>query len=49
VVELGIIDRASDSTIGRALKKTFSNRIAGSNGSWLCKNALMAASRIEAA
>ena len=33
VVELGIVDRASDSTIGRALKKTFSNRIAGSNGS----------------
>ena len=27
VVELGIVDRASDSTIGRTLKKTFSNRI----------------------
>jgi hypothetical protein len=31
VVELGIVDRAS--TIGRALKKTFSSRIAGSAGS----------------
>ena len=27
VVELGIVDRASDNTIGRTLKKTFSNRI----------------------
>ena len=25
-------ERASDNTIGRMLKKTFSNRIAGSNG-----------------
>jgi transposase len=33
VVELGIVDRASDSTIGRALKKTFSSPIAGSAGS----------------
>jgi hypothetical protein len=33
VVELGIIDRASDSTIHRTLKKTVSNRIAGSAGS----------------
>jgi transposase len=33
VVELGIVDRASDSTIGRALKKTLSNPIAASNGS----------------
>ena len=33
VVELGIVERASDSTIGRALKKTFSNPIAGSAGS----------------
>jgi transposase len=33
VVELGIVDRASDSTIGRTLKKTLSSRIAGSNGS----------------
>jgi transposase len=33
VVELGIVDRASDSTIGRALKKTFSSPIADSNGS----------------
>ena len=27
VVELGIVDRASDNTIGRTLKKTFLNRI----------------------
>ena len=33
VVELHIVDRASDSTIGRALKKTFSNPIADSAGS----------------
>jgi len=33
VAELGIVDRASDSTIGRTLKKTFSSLIAGSNGS----------------
>ncbi len=33
VVELGIVDRASDNTIGRVLKKTFSNRISSSNGS----------------
>jgi hypothetical protein len=33
VVELNIVDRASDSTIGRTLKKTFSNLTAGSNGS----------------
>src|SRR2546423_9024177 len=33
VVELGIVERASDSTIGRALKKTLSSRIAGSAGS----------------
>src|ERR1700756_729895 len=33
VVELQIVDRASDSTIGRALKKTFSSPIAGSAGS----------------
>ncbi len=32
VVELGIVDRASDSTIGRVLKK-FSSPIASSNGS----------------
>ena len=32
VVELGIVERASDNTIGRTLKKTFSNRIASSNG-----------------
>src|SRR6188508_920347 len=32
VVELGIVERASDSTIGRTLKKTFSSRIAGSAG-----------------
>jgi Homeodomain-like domain len=33
VVELNIVDRASDSTIGRVLKKTLSNPIAASNGS----------------
>ena len=33
VVELEIVDRASDSTIGRVLKKTFSSPIASSNGS----------------
>ena len=33
VVELGIVDRASDSTIWRTLKKTLSNPIAASNGS----------------
>jgi Homeodomain-like domain len=33
VVELHIVDRASDSTIGRVLKKTFSSPTAGSNGS----------------
>jgi len=32
VVELGIVDRAGDSTIGRPLKKTVSNPIAGSAG-----------------
>jgi Homeodomain-like domain len=32
VVELHIVARASDNTIGRTLKKTFSNRIASSNG-----------------
>src|SRR5271165_5769673 len=33
VVELHIVDRASDSTIGRALKKTFSSPIVDSAGS----------------
>jgi transposase len=33
VVELGIAEHASDSTIGRTLKKTFSSPIAGSAGS----------------
>src|SRR6266576_1780709 len=33
VVELSIVDRASDSTIGRVLKKTLSSPIAGSAGS----------------
>src|SRR6202162_3202193 len=33
VVELGIVDRASESTIGRTLKKTLSSPIAASNGS----------------
>jgi hypothetical protein len=32
VVELHIVERASDNTIGRTLKKTFSNRIASNNG-----------------
>ena len=32
VVELNIVQRASDNTIGRTLKKTFSNRISSSNG-----------------
>ena len=32
VVELHIVERASDNTIGRTLKKTVSNRIASSNG-----------------
>jgi hypothetical protein len=32
VVELNIVDKASDNTIGRTLKKTSSNRIASSNG-----------------
>ena len=34
VVELNIVDRASDSTIGRVLKKTRSSPIAASNGSF---------------
>ena len=33
VVELGIVDRASDSTIGRTLKKTLSSPITASTGS----------------
>ena len=33
VVELNIVDKASDSTIGRVLKKTFSSPIADSAGS----------------
>jgi len=32
VVELNIVEKASDNTIGRTLKKTFSSRISGSNG-----------------
>lgn len=32
VVERGIVARASDNTIGRTLKKTFSSRISGGNG-----------------
>lgn len=32
VVELGIVPRASDNTIGRVLKKTFSSRISSSSG-----------------
>jgi hypothetical protein len=34
VVELGIVERASDSTIGRTLKKTVSSRTVGSAGSF---------------
>ena len=34
VVEQNIVDRASDNTIGRMLKKTRSSRICGSNGSF---------------
>ena len=34
VVELDIVEAASDSTIGRVLKKTFSSPIAGNNGSF---------------
>jgi len=34
VVELGIVDRASDSTIGRTLKKTLSSPIGGNAGSF---------------
>src|SRR3981189_2212440 len=33
VVELNIVDKASDNTIGRTLKKTLSSPIAASNGS----------------
>jgi len=32
VVELHIVERASDNTIGRPLKKTFSSRISSNNG-----------------
>jgi transposase len=32
VVELNIVEKASDNTIGRTLKKTYSNRISSSNG-----------------
>jgi hypothetical protein len=32
VVELKIVEKASDNTIGRTLKKTFSNRISNNNG-----------------
>lgn len=32
VVELNIVESASDNTIGRTLKKTFSSRISSSNG-----------------
>ena len=37
VVELHIVDHASDNTIGRTLKKTFSNRI--SSRMWFAKHA----------
>ena len=32
VVELNIVDKVSDNTIGRTLKKTFSSRISSNNG-----------------
>jgi hypothetical protein len=32
VVELNIVEKASDNTIGRTLKKTFSSRISNSSG-----------------
>jgi Homeodomain-like domain len=32
VVELNIVEKASDNTIGRTLKKTFSNRTSSNNG-----------------
>ena len=32
VIELHIVERASDNTIGRTLKKTFSNRTSSSDG-----------------
>jgi len=32
VVELNIVEKASDNTIGRTLKKTFSSRVSSSNG-----------------
>jgi hypothetical protein len=40
VVELNIVDRASDNTIGRTLKKTRSSRICGGNGSFHRRAAL---------
>ena len=39
VVELEIVERASDNTIGRTLKKTSSNRISGASGSFRRKPA----------
>ena len=39
VVELAIVDRASDNTIGRALKKTLSSRISSNNGSFCPRQA----------
>jgi hypothetical protein len=36
VVELGIVERASDSTIGRALKKTVSSVLAAIRSDRLC-------------
>ncbi len=37
VVELNIVEKASDNTIGRTLKKTFSNPISKNNGLYLRK------------
>lgn len=41
VVELSIVDRTSDNTIGRTLKKTFSSLTYRSNGSFLRKPTLL--------
>src|SRR5260221_662979 len=49
VVELGIVDRASDSTIGRALKKTLFSPIAASTGSSVRSRYGRRAGRLHAA
>jgi hypothetical protein len=47
VVELAIVDRASDNTIGRTLKKTFLNRIRRSNSSFRQRPALRSWANME--